>query len=406
MQSEQLIVLAVMIFVLIIFTLGKSPLFRVDRTGSVLIAVSVLLCTKINDFLELVSFVDFQTITILFCMMVIVANLRLAGMFELVGNLLNTHINSERKLLLAVIIMSGFLSAIAINDIVCLLFTPIVIMVCNNFGVAAKPHLIGLAIASNIGSAGSLIGNPQNILVASLSGISFSFYISETLPIVLLGLVLSYFWIAFQYRASLKKVVVFNKASNCFYHKYLLLKSSFVLLGIVVGYMLGHNLLILTLLGASLLLLTRRVNPNKIYRGIDFNLLIMFVGLFAIIGSIEKSGLLELLLKNLSSTLQDSFIFFIGLTVVLSNIVSNVPAVLLLKNFIHGSDTEIWWTSLALVSTVAGNLTLFGSMANLIVVEIAKGKNIKITAGEYFKIGCPLTIVLTIVAYFKMLYKL
>ena len=165
-------------------------------------------------------------------------------------------------------------------------------------------------------------------------------------------------------------------------------------------------LLILTLLGASLLLLTRRVNPNKIYRGIDFNLLIMFVGLFAIIGSIEKSGLLELLLKNLSSTLQDSFIFFIGLTVVLSNIVSNVPAVLLLKNFIPGSDTEIWWTSLALVSTVAGNLTLFGSMANLIVVEIAKGKNIKITAGEYFKIGCPLTIVLTIVAYFKMLYKL
>ena len=97
MQSEQLIVLAVMIFVLIIFTLGKSPLFRVDRTGSVLIAVSVLLCTKINDFLELVSFVDFQTITILFCMMVIVANLRLAGMFELVGNLLNTHINSERN---------------------------------------------------------------------------------------------------------------------------------------------------------------------------------------------------------------------------------------------------------------------------------------------------------------------
>ena len=79
---------------------------------------------------------------------------------------------------------------------------------------------------------------------------------------------------------------------------------------------------------------------------------------------------------------------------------------LLLKNFIPGSDTEIWWTSLALVSTVAGNLTLFGSMANLIVVEIAKGKNIKITAGEYFKIGCPLTIVLTIVAYFKMLYKL
>lgn len=406
MLKEQLVTLVVLIFVLLIFTLGKSPIFRVDRTGSVLIAVAILLGTNNNSFSELISFVDFQTIVILFCMMVIVTNLRLAGMFELVGKLISNYIKNERQLLLAIIFCGGFLSSIAINDIVCLLFTPVVIMVCNDFNLSPKPHLIGLAIASNIGSAGSLIGNPQNILVANLSSLSLGFYIVQTVPIVIFGLMLTYGCIFFKYRTTFSENLIAPKNNKFFYHKYLLLKSGMVLLSIIIAYASGYSLLIATIIGATLLLLTRRVKPNKIYQGIDFNLLIMFIGLFALIGSVEKSGILEFFLKNINSTVQNSFAFFVGLTVIISNTVSNVPAVLLLKNLIPQNNAEFWWTSLALISTLAGNLTLFGSMANLIVVEVAKSKNIKISAWEYFKIGCPITIILVALAYGKMIYSL
>lgn len=402
LSYEQWVVLGLLIFVLTIFTLGKSPVFRVDRTGSVIVGSVIILACGFVSFDQAIGFVDFRTIVILFCMMLVVANLKVAGLFECLGSIIVQMIRSERSLLAVVIISTGFMSALAINDIICLLFTPVVLLVCRQLNIDAKPHLIALAMASNIGSAATLLGNPQNILVGSLSNINLLNYMLTVFPVVVLGLLITYAVIYFMYRGSMRNKVCTYEAVSMHYHKYLLVKSLLVLFGIIAGYMMGGDLALLSMSGAAILLITRRVKPNRLYTSIDFNLLIMFIGLFIVIGEVEHSGLLNSFLRLLPAELTASFGFFTLLTVLLSNIVSNVPAVLLLQGFIPMEQSTVWWTALALISTIAGNLTLFGSMANLIVVEIAKREHVQISAKEYLYVGFPVTLLLLLVAYIRL----
>lgn len=402
---EQLVSLCILLFVLIVFTVGKSPVFRVDRAGSVIVGSVVILACGFITFDQALSFVDFRTIVILFCMMLIVASLKVAGLFEYLGYLIVSKVKSERGLLAVIILSTGFMSAVAINDIVCLLFTPVVLLICRQLSIDAKPHLIAVAMSSNIGSAATLLGNPQNILVGSLSGLNLLYYVRNALPVVVIGLLITYAVLCFVYRGKLRSSLSAVYTNNGHYHKYLLIKGLLVLLGIISGYMFGFDLLLLAMSGAALLLITRRVKPNRLYESVDFNLLIMFIGLFIVIGEVEHSGLLSRVLQLLPDSL-GSFGFFSLLTVLLANIVSNVPAVLLLQSFIPAVQSDIWWTALALLSTVAGNLTLFGSMANLIVVEIAKRQHVRITAWDYLRVGLPVTILVVLIAYAKLLLAL
>lgn len=399
LNNEQWLTFLVLFFVLFVFTIGKSPVFRVDRTGSVIIGSVVIITAGFVTFDQAVGFVDFRTIVILFCMMLVVVNLKLAGLFEYLGQLMAAKVKTEKALLALVICSTGLMSAVAINDIICLLFTPVVLFVCSRLALDPKPHLIGVAMASNIGSAATLLGNPQNILVGSLSGLNLLGYVLKVLPVVLAGLGVTYFTLGRVYGRQFRDSLPVYQEGTAHYHKYLLGKGLVILAAIILGYMLGYDLVLLALIGAALLLITRRVKPNRLYTGVDFNLLIMFIGLFIVIGSVKHSGLLNKVLELLPAEMVGSFGFFALLTVVLSNIVSNVPAVLLLQSFVPQSEAELWWTALALLSTIAGNLTLFGSMANLIVVEIAKKQQVRISAREYFYVGCPVTVILVGLAY-------
>lgn len=394
-QWSQLIAAVILSVVLIIFTLGKSPVFRVDRAGAAIIGAVALIGFGVLTFADAVKAVDFKTIVILFSMMVIVANLKLAGFFDLLGNTVLQRIETKKGLLLAVVITSGVMSAIAINDIVCLLFTPVVLLICRRGQCNPLPYLLGLAMASNIGSAATLIGNPQNILIASLSELSFFSYFITAGPVSVLGLAVTYFILSYVYRIELQGKMDRNFRGEDSFHVYLIGKSLVVLVSILAAYMMGYDLVLLAILGAAFLLITRRVNPNKVYTSVDFNLLVVFIGLFVIVGGVEKSGLMAYVMELLPAGGVGSISLFALITLVLSNIVSNVPAVLLLKFFIPKIDAVTWWKALALFSTMAGNLTITGSIANLIVVEIAKRQGIVVTAMDYFKIGFPLTIITT-----------
>lgn len=191
-------------------------------------------------------------------------------------------------------------------------------------------------------------------------------------------------------------------------HKYLVKKGLITVVIVLAGFVMGFNPAIVASLGAAYLLITRRINPDKIYVGIDFNLLIIFIGLFVIIGGVEQSGMLKILINSPWINEFQSLSVFSLLTVALSNIVSNVPAVMLLKFLIPPETGYIWWASLAVFSTIAGNLTLTGSMANLIVAEIAKKENVTISFRTYLKIGLPLTIFMVIIAlvYFTTLVRI
>lgn len=381
--------------VLVVFTLGKSPVFRVDRAGIAIIGSVLMIATGIISFEQAIAGVDYKTIVILFSMMVVVANLKLSGFFEFVGLIILKKIMSKKKLLLAIILVSGAMSALAINDIVCLLFTPIVVLICKKINCTPIPYLLGVAMASNIGSAATLLGNPQNILVGSLSKMSFLSYFITVNPVAIIGLFMAYAVILFYYREELKGQFKVTGHNEMNVHKYLIGKACLVIVLVLAAYMSGYDLALTASFGAAFLLMTRRVKPNKVYAGIDFNLLVIFIGLFVIVAGVEHSGLMSYILQRTSFSGLMNLELFAVVTLILSNIVSNVPAVLLMKFLIPVENADLWWKALALFSTLAGNLTITGSIANLIVVEIAKQNNIHITAKDYFKVGFPLTVITT-----------
>ncbi|MBP2656657.1 MAG: Citrate transporter, partial [Firmicutes bacterium] len=183
------------------------------------------MATGVLSFKEATVAVDFKTIIILFSMMIVVANLKLAGFFELVGDAVCQRVKTKKELLFAIIIVSGSMSAFAINDIICLLFTPVVLLICRKAQCNPIPHLLGVAMASNIGSAATLLGNPQNILVASLSGMTFSSYFLVACPVVVIGLIAAYGAIAYCYQKELEGIFVATITSHSNIHGYLIVKS-------------------------------------------------------------------------------------------------------------------------------------------------------------------------------------
>lgn len=394
----------ILFLVLLVFTLGKSPYFRVDRAGAAIIGALATVGTGVLTFDEATRAIDYRTIVILFSMMILVANLKLAGFFDLVGYWLLHSVTDRRQLLWAVILLSGIFSAIAINDIACLLFAPVVVFICRQTDSNPVPYLLGTAMASNIGSAATLLGNPQNILVGSLSGLSFISYFVTAAPVALLGLWLSFWVIARCYKQDLNEKFLARTIEAANTHHYLICKSLMVLFLILSAYAAGYDLAITAGVGAALLLMTRRVKPNKVYASVDFNLLVIFIGLFVVVAGVEKSGLLSYALQNLGMVKSNELGFFALMTIVLSNLVSNVPAVLLLKFLIPQDNSGVYWQVLALFSTLAGNLTITGSMANLIVVEMAKRQQVTVNAREYFKIGFPLTLVLSCICYLWLIF--
>lgn len=387
----------------VVFALGKSPVFRVDRAGAAIIGAILMIATGVISFDEATRTVDYRTIVVLFSMMIVTAYLKLSGFFQLVGNFLLRTITTRQQLLAAVIITSGLLSALFINDIVCLLFTPIVIMICRQTQIDAKPYLISLATASNIGSAATLIGNPQNILIGSISGIPFGLYTMIAAPLSVVGLLLNYLSIRRLFRADTSGSLPPCQPLHGSIHRPLIKKSLLVTGCILIGFAAGGDTVIVAGLGAAYLLITRRLKPNKVYASIDFNLLVIFIGLFVVIGGVEHSGLMQWLLTRLAFIDFSNFFVIALLTIILSNIFSNVPAVLLLKFFVP--PQAIWWVGMGVFSTFAGNLTITGSIANLIVAEIAKRENITIGFTDYLRVGLPLTIVVSIISllYFHLL---
>ncbi|WP_407312437.1 anion transporter [Desulfosporosinus sp. SB140] len=397
----------ILLLCLIVFALGKSPVFRVDRAGAAIIGASLTIGTGVISFDQAVQAIDYRTIVLLFSMMIMVSYLNLSGFFHMAGNYFLNHLRTKKQLLIMVIITTGILSAFFINDIVCLLFTPIVIMICRQTKLNPVPYLLGVATASNIGSAATLIGNPQNILIGSLSRIHFNWYMAVAVPLTVVGLSLIYFTIVWVYPMELNGPLPETQLLIGVVHLYLVKKGLVVVFLVLIGFLAGFDPTIVASLGASFLLMTRRIKPNKLYAGIDFNLLVIFIGLFVIIGGVELSGLLRLLINVTWIKNIQSLPVFSILTVVLSNIISNVPAVMLLKFLIPVGNGVIWWTSMAIFSTLAGNLTLTGSIANLIVVELAKKQNVEIGFSTYIKIGLPLTVSMVSIAlvYFEMLIR-
>ncbi|MCI4453635.1 MAG: anion transporter [Thermodesulfobacterium sp.] len=385
--------IAFFIFLLtyILMALGQPPLFRIDRTGAAIIGASCMIIFDVLSVYEAYEAIDYKTILILFGMMILIANLRLSGFFNIILNFLANRIQSPIFLLYLLIFSSGILSAFFINDTICLIFTPFILDLTKRLKLNPKPYLLALCMSANIGSVATITGNPQNIIIGAASGIPYSTFFIKLFPVALVGLLICALLLQWFYKKELAVSVTKTPELRYRYNKPLVIKSSLLALLTVLLFFLNAPMEVVSIGVGSFLLITRRIKPEKVYNLIDFRLLILFIGLFIVIKGFEKSALFNEMVEAFRDFVKTplSLVFSCAL---LSNIVSNVPAVLIFKPLIvNWFNTEKAWLYLALASTFAGNLTILGSIANIIVIEGASSR-VKIGFLEYLKVGLPLTV--------------
>ena len=388
----------------LVLAIGRLPGFRIDRTGAAIIGAALMLAFNTLTVDEAYRAVNYDTIILLFGMMIVVANLRLSGFFTLVSAWVVEHAHRPLVLLSAIVLVSGVFSAFFVNDTMCLVLTPLVLEITRRLRRNPVPYLLSVAMAANIGSTATITGNPQNMLIGSYSQIHYRVFAARLAPIAAIGLALTIAVIAAVYRNEFRKQPKLNlEPVSIRIHRALLWKSIAVSLAMIAAFFIGWPVPKVAIIAGALLLVTRRVKPERIYREIDWSLLVMFIGLFIVVAGVEKVGLVDELFRAAAGLHLDRTAPMALFTAVLSNLVSNVPAVLVFKSVVPRlADPTRAWLTLAMSSTLAGNLTVLGSVANLIVVERAR-REAPIGFWEYAKAGIPLT-VLTLAVGIWMLH--
>ena len=374
-----------------VFAIGHLPGTRVDRAGMAFIGAVAMFAIGALDGKSAIAALDFETLVLLFAMMVLVAVLHLAGFFEWVTRQIVARLD-RNQLLPGVIFSSGILSAFLVNDVVCLFMAPLILKVCMRMGRNPVPFLLALATASNIGSTATITGNPQNILIGSVSHIGYRDFLLHLGPIAIIGMFIDWGVLSLLCRKQLAERLSPQDGDGSDGSLDGLMLPMLIALGIVAGFLFGLNPALVAACGAAVLLLVRSRLIQKIYREVDWSLLVLFVGLFLIIGAAEHTGIADALLHTAERlNLHNLAIFSIAVTL-LSNVVSNVPAVMLLKGLVpQFQNAHQFWLALAMASTLAGNLTITGSIANIIVVETVRPQ-VRISFKDYLVVGVPTTI--------------
>jgi Na+/H+ antiporter NhaD/arsenite permease-like protein len=376
-----------------VIAIGRLPGFRVGRASAAVIGATAMIAVHALTLDQAFLAVDYNTLVLLFGMMIVIAYLRISGFFRLAAAKGLRHTRGPRQLLIAVILISGVLSAFLLNDAVCLALTPLVLDVTRSLRRNPVPYLLALAMASNVGSTATITGNPQNAIIGMASHIRFGRFTLALLPVAALGLALTAAVIVVSFRNEFRSTERFEfKPEHVRVLPGVMWKAFATALGMVVLFFLGYPAPLVALVGAAILLFTRRVKPERVFTEVDWPLLMMFGGLFVIVAGVETTPFFKAL-PGLATHLSLSNVGVLsGLSAILSNVVSNVPAVLLLKPFIpHLSHASQAWLALAMSSTLAGNLTVLGSVANLIVIQSA-GREVEVSFWDYFKVGAPLTL--------------
>ncbi len=376
----------------LVFALGKFPGAKIDRPGAAIIGAVAMVAARIIGPYQALSAIDFATIVLLFSMMLIVGSLRLAGFFEWAAELVLRKVKPAH-LLPALIFTCGVLSAFFVNDIVCLVMVPFVLVIVRRMKLKPLPYLLAVATGANIGSVATITGNPQNMLIGSYSGIGYRDFLVHLGPVAIVGLFIDW---AVLHWIHMRKAPLDERATSAIPLPELdlsrMAKPLIVTAAVVAGFFVGVPPAMMAALGAAALLITRTRDPHSLYEQVDWGLLVFFVGLFIIVAGAENAGIVARMLQAAGYFNVQHTAVFTATVAVLSNVVSNVPAVMLLKSLVPGfANPRTAWLVLAMASTLAGNLTITGSVANIIVVETAK-KEAPIGFWDYFRVGLPITL--------------
>lgn len=397
----QYLSLGIVVATIVGVAVGSWPALKTNRSGISLIGAAALMSVGALTMKQAIAGLDFGTLLLLFSMMVINASLDLAGFFRAVAHRIAAVARGPKTLLALIIVVCGTLSALFLNDTLVLMLTPMVLEVARTLRRNPLPYLIGLAISANIGSVFTITGNPQNMIIGIASRIGFLDFSLALIWVTLLGFVICWgvivlvYWKEFRDR-SWPPVPIHGTRV----YRPLLVKTLLVIVAMFTAFLSGVELALAAFAGTAVLLFTRRVRSERIFRKIDWGLLTFFAGLFVVTHSLEVQGWTTRLFESLSGLASLGLVPFGMVTVVLSNLISNVPTVLLLKELVPGfADPNRAWLMLAASSTLAGNLTLLGSVANLIMAELSAKNGVRLGFWEYLKVGLPVTLLTLGVAF-------
>ncbi|MGY6530683.1 MAG: anion transporter [Cyanobacterium sp.] len=374
--------------------MGFFPYLRMNRATIAFVGSAFMVGLGVVTLEEGWGAIDVNTIVFLLSMMIINSYLSYGGFFNLVIQRLLQFSLSAFGLMVILTFSTAFLSALFLNDTLVLVMTPLVLKLTINLGLNPIPYLLAIASATNLGSLPTLNGNPQNILVASFSGIGYLDFLQTLSPIAVVSLFIQIALLYLLYPNVRSRSAVIPSHQPLTItplppvktHLPLLIKTLVITAIMLIGFVVGMPLAETAFIAAALLLITRRLKAQKVLQQINWSLLLMFSGLFILTRSVQNLNLLDIFVPYI-----DHPWGLVTVTAILSNLISNVPAVLLIKDFM--ADNPQNWILLASSSTLAGNLSLFGSVANLIMVESAKSEGYHLSFTEHLRFGFPLTVI-------------
>ena len=395
--------LSVIVFVLVYLgmAIGSVPGLALERTGVALIGLIVLLASGDLTMAEAGAAIDMPTIALLFALMILSAQFELSGFYGLVAARVTHAARNPKTLLFAIIVVTGVLSAILTNDVVVFALTPLICAGLMAQGFDVRPYLVALAGAANAGSAATLIGNPQNILIGQAGGLDFWSYLLVALPPVLLSLAAVYGVVLLTWRGSLSALVTPASAARPAVDRYQLGKGILAVMVLIGLFLTPLPRELSALAVAGFLLLSRKLSSREMIGAADWHLLLLFVCLFGVTAAFAKTGLAQYGLQSLAAygLVPERLTVMTPLMLAASNSIGNVPTIILLlsivPDFSHGT-----LTGLALLSTFAGNLLLTGSLCNIIVAERAAVAGARLSFMDFARSGIPMTVISMAAAVF------
>lgn len=394
--------LAIFAFTYLVILGQKIPYLHLDRpSGAATGAVLMVVCGVVTPSQVYEEAVNYETIVLLLGMMILSAYLAEAGFFRWASFRAIHAAKTPRRLLTGVTLVCAGLSALLVNDTVCLMVTPLVLQVVEDAELPPLPYLLAVAFGANAGSAATPTGNPQNMIVATLSGISYADFTASLAPAAFVATLVVLAVLLWLFRKELHvRHLAPTQVLPPPLDRPLLLKALLALVGVVIAFFAGADLAWTAMAGAAFLLLIGGRPPRAVLERVDWILLLFFAGLFVVVYAVGETGAADAIFRGIApyatgGVWKEAAILGTA-TVLLSNVFSNVPFVLLAAHWIpEFSDPQLAWKIVALTSTLAGNLTIVGSVANVIVLELA-GRHCQVSFGRFLRYGLPATVLSTI----------
>ncbi len=374
--------------------LGSLPGLKLDRSAIALIGAIVLLASGAVSRQEAAAAIDFSTINLLFGLMIVSANFDLAGLYSALSERVGRLEMGPRAFLALVVALSGVMSAFLTNDVVAVALVPVLLGLCVDRGLNPVPFLLALACSTNAGSIATIIGSPQNILIGEHFGLSFAGFMADTAVPALISLALVWAVVAWQYRKSwrLPAGVEAKATKHRDFDRWEAMKGAVVTLVLIALFVASDwPRDLMALAAAAILLANAHFSSHKMLHRVDWQLLILFIGLFVVNGAMRQTGLPQVWIADLKAAgfdlVQPAALYLI--TAILSDVVSNVPSIMLLLPF--AEDPRLG-PVMAVASGLSSNLIVIGSLASIIVVDQAARRGLKITFWDFARTGIPVTL--------------